>query len=213
MNVFDVEQGSAEWAQLRLGRVTASRIADVVARTKSGYGASRGNYMAQLIAERLTGQAQESYINAAMQHGLDTEAEARAAYEFRRNLDVTQVGFVGHPTIDMAGCSPDGLVGEHGLVEVKCPNTGTHLDTLIGQTIPDKYQKQALWQMACTGRQWVDFVSYDPRLPEAMRLWVSRIERDRAAIAELEQAVRDFLAELDDKLTRLRSLYDIGDAA
>ena len=200
-------QGSEEWKALRLGKATASRVADIVARTKSGYGASRANYMAQLIAERLTGQVGESYVNAAMQHGIDTESEARNAYCFYSGNAVDEVAFVPHPTIADAGCSPDGLVGDDGLVEIKCPNTATHLETLLGQAVPGKYGTQIQFQMACTGRKWCDWVSYDPRMPESMRMFVMRIERDDRLIAELETEVAAFLRELADKLAQLESLY------
>ncbi len=200
-------QGSAEWKAQRLGRVTASRVADVIAKTKSGWGASRANYMAQLIAERLTGEVQESYTNAAMQWGLDTEGHAREAYEFRTDAEVQPVGFINHPTIVMSGASPDGYVGEIGLVEIKCPNTATHIDTLIDGDIPGKYVTQMQWQMACTGRKWCDFVSFDPRMPEAMRLMVSRVHRDDVLIGTLENNVRDFLAELDAKIGVLNKAF------
>jgi putative phage-type endonuclease len=206
--VSDIIQGTAEWKALRLGKLTASRVADAVAKTKTGWGASRANLMAALIAERLTGVPQESFTNAAMQHGTETEPEARAAYSFYRDVDVAEVAFVEHPSIPMSGCSPDGLVGDDGLVEFKCPNTATHLDTLLGGTVPGKYITQIQWQMACTGRQWVDFVSYDPRLPEAMRLFIKRVERDNGKIAELTGDVKAFLAELDEKLAELRAKYD-----
>lgn len=204
---LDIEQGSDAWRRIRLGKLTASRIADALTRTKTGWGASRANLMAALIAERLTGMPQESYTNSAMQHGIETEPEARAAYEFWRNVDVQQVGFVLHPSIADAGCSPDGLVGERGLLELKCPNTSTHIDTLIGRTVPDRYIKQALWQMACTGREWVDYASYDSRMPEAMRLLVIRIDRDDAKIAELEREAVEFLRELQEKMQRLTDAY------
>lgn len=207
MRHLDLAQGSAEWRAARLGKVTASRIADVVARTKTGYGASRANYMAELIAERLTNVAQEGFINAAMQHGTATEPEARAAYEFHTNVDVAQVGLVLHPHIDDAAASPDGFVGDDGLIEIKCPNVATHLETLLTGAVADKYVKQMQWQMACTGRQWCDFVSYDPRMPERMRLWVSRIERDAKMIAELERETKAFLAELGSKLRTLETRY------
>lgn len=203
-----IEQGSADWHAQRLGKATASRVADIVAKTKSGPAATRANYMAQLIAERLTGTPTETFTNAAMQHGTAYEAEARAAYAFIYDANVSEVGFIDHPRIPMTGASPDGLVGADGLVEIKCPNTATHLETLIGRTIPAKYETQMLWQMATTGRQWCDFVSYDPRMPEHMRLFVSRFERDEARIAELEAEVTAFLAELDAKLNTLRSLYE-----
>jgi len=203
----DIIQGSDEWKQLRLGKVTASRVADMVARTKSGYGASRANYAAQLIAERLTGQPAESYVNAAMQHGTDTEPEARSAYEFYHGVTVEQVAFVPHPTIFEAGCSPDGLVGDDGMVEIKCPNTATHLDTLLGQSTPAKYIDQIQFQMACTGRAWCDFVSYDPRLPEHMRLFVRRVARDDKRIAELESEAVAFLQEIASKIAQLENIY------
>src|ERR1700761_2059873 len=136
----EIIQGSDAWKQLRLGKVTASRVADVIARTKTGYGASRANYMAQLITERLTGLPTEGYMNAAMQHGTDTEPEARDAYAFYTSNSVEQIAFVPHPKIDQAGCSPDGLVGSDGLLEIKCPQSATHLETLLGQAIPGKYE-------------------------------------------------------------------------
>lgn len=203
----EIVQGSPEWHALRLGKVTASRIADVVAKTKSGYSASRANYMAELIAERLTGIPAEKFTNGAMQWGIDTEAEARDAYSFRADADVEAVGFVEHPKIPMTGASPDGYVGDDGLVELKCPNTATHFDTLLGGAIPSKYVHQAMWQMACTGRKWCDWVSYDPRVPEEMRLFVYRIKRDDNLIDTLETEVRSFLAEVDKKLGELRSRY------
>lgn len=204
----EIIQGSPEWFSARLGRVTASRVADVIAKTKSGYSASRANYAAQLIAERLTGEVAESFTNAAMQWGVDHEPDARSAYEFMTDVDVVQIGIVNHPTIGMASASPDGLVREDGLVEIKCPNTATHIDTLLSGSVPGKYATQMLWQMACTGRKWCDFVSYDPRLPESMRLFVQRVERDDAKIAELEQEVVSFLAEVDAKVNALRNKFE-----
>lgn len=208
-----IEQGSDAWKQMRLGKATASRIADVVARTKSGWGASRANYAAELIAERLTGIAVESYSNAAMQWGTEKEPDARAAYEFLTGNEVVMVAFVAHPGINMSGTSPDGLVGENGMVEIKCPNTATHIDTLLGQNVPGKYITQMQWQMACTGRAWCDFVSFDPRLPESMRLFIQRVRRDNALIASLEKDVRDFLAEIDDKVDAINSRYAMRPAA
>ena len=203
----EIIQGSDEWKQLRLGKVTASRVADMVARTKSGYGASRANYAAQLIAERLTGQPAESYVNAAMQHGTDTEPEARNAYEFYQGVTVEQVAFVPHPTIADAGCSPDGLVGDKGQIEIKCPMTATHLDTLLGQSTPARYIDQIQFQLSCTGRQWCDFISYDPRLPENMRLFVRRVARDDKRIAELEAEAVAFLGEIEARIVQLENLY------
>lgn len=207
MSTLDLMQGSPDWHAARLGKVTASRVADVCARTKTGYGASRANLMAQLIAERLTGEAAETYTNVAMQWGSANEADARTAYEFASDVDVIEVGFVPHPTIAMAGASPDGFVGEDGLLEIKAPNTATHIDTLLGQAEPAKYVKQMQFQMACTGRRWCDFASFDPRMPPAMRLFVQRVERDDALIAEIEREVVSFLAEMADKLSRLTKLY------
>jgi len=206
-------QGTAEWHALRVGKVTASRVADVIAKTKTGWGASRANYLAELIAERLTGEPAASFTNAAMQWGTEKEPEARAAYEFRTDVEVALVGFVDHPGIAMSGASPDGLVGDNGLIELKCPNTATHIETLLGDEIPGKYITQMQWQMACTGRLWCDFASYDPRLPESMRLFIKRVERDDARIAELQTLVAAFLAELDGKVAALRSLYERREAA
>ena len=203
----EIIQGSDEWKALRLGKVTASRVSDVIAKTKSGYSASRANYMAQLIAERLTGTPAETFTNAAMQHGTDTEPEARDAYCFYQNASVEQVAFVQHPKISQAGCSPDGLVGADGLVEIKCPNTATHLETLIGQAVPGKYEAQMQFQMACTGRAWCDFVSFDPRMPENMRLFVKRVHRDDKRINEIETEIASFLLEMAVKLSQLNSLY------
>lgn len=204
-----IPQGTDAWRQQRLGKVTASRVADVIARTKSGWGASRANYAAELVAERLTGAAVEGYTSPAMQWGSDTEAEARRAYEFYRDVDVVAAGFILHPHIEQSGASPDGLVEPGGLVEIKCPNTATHIDTLLSATVPGKYVTQMQWQMACTGRQWCDFVSFDPRMPEAMRLFVKRVQRDDEAIAELEKHVVAFLEELDAKVAALRTAYEL----
>lgn len=205
---MDVIQGSPEWLALRAGKVTASRVCDVVARTKSGWGASRANYMAELICERLTGQPTSSFSNAAMQWGTEKEPEARAAYEFCFNVDVAQIGFVPHPTIGMSGASPDGLVGEVGLIEIKCPNSATHIDTLLSGEVPEKYITQMQWQMVCTGRFWCDFVSYDPRLPPRMQMFTRTVARDDKLIAELETMVRDFLSEVDAKVAALRNQYE-----
>lgn len=202
-----IEQRSPEWFATRCGKVTASRIADVMAKTRTGWGAGRANYMAQLVAERLTGTTEPGFTNAAMQWGTDKEPEARDCYAFDRGLSVVEVAFIDHPTIAMAGASPDGLIGDDGLVEIKCPNSATHIDTLLGSSIDDKYMKQMQFQMACCGRQWCDFVSYDPRLGVEMQLHVRRVPRDDDMIAEIEEAVSAFIAELDDKVTRLTAEY------
>lgn len=207
----EIVQGSPEWIASRLGRVTASRVADVVARTKTGWGASRTNYMADLIAERLTGEQASTYTNAAMQWGTETEPLARLAYEFRQGVEVEECGFVPHPSIAMAGASPDGLVGDRGLVEIKCPNTATHIETLLGGAVPDKYMKQMQWQMACAERDWCDWVSFDPRMPEYTRLYVKRVPRDDKLIASLTADIQEFLAEIDTKIAALNARYGGGE--
>lgn len=202
-----IEQGSQEWFAARLGKVTASRVADVVAKTKTGYGTSRANYAAQLIAERLTGTVADRYSSTEMQWGKDNETEARAAYEFYTDCDVEQVGLIIHPDIADSGASPDGLVGDEGLLEIKCPNTATHIDTLLGGKVPEKYVTQMQWQMACTGRKWCDFVSFDPRMPENMQAFIQRVPRDQKRIEELEGEVIGFLAEIDEKVKALSRKY------
>jgi putative phage-type endonuclease len=198
-----VEQGTPEWFAARLGNVTASRVADVIAKTKSGYSASRENYMAQLICERMTGTVAESYTNAAMAWGTETEPLARAAYESLADVLVDEVGYIAHPTIERAGASPDGLIGLFGLLEIKCPNTATHIDTLISEQVPTKYITQMQWQMSCTGRIWADFVSFDPRLPSGLQMFVKRVEFDAEYVAMLKEEVIKFLVELDAKISKL----------
>ena len=200
-----MEQRTDDWFAARLGKVTASRVADVVAKTKSGYSASRQNYMADLIVERLTGQKASNSSNAAMDWGVEQEPAARAAYSARAGELVEEVGFIDHPTIAMSGASPDGLVGD-GCVEFKCPNTATHLEYLLAGKPVEKYVTQIMWQLACTGRPWCDFVSYDPRLPEHLQMLVVRVPRDDNRIAELEAEVQKFLSELDDKLQQLEKV-------
>ena len=201
-----MEQRTEEWFAARIGKVTASRVADVIAKTKSGYSASRDNYMAQLICERLTGQQGESFTNAAMTWGTETEPLARSAFEAYADVMVEEVGFVPHPSIEMSGASPDGLVGAEGMLEIKCPNTATHIDTLLTQTVPGKYITQMQWQMRCCERQWCEFVSFDPRLPQDLQLFVKRVEFDPEYVSMLEKEVIQFLAELDDKVNKLTNL-------
>jgi putative phage-type endonuclease len=198
-----IEQNTPEWFAARLGNVTASRVADVIAKTKSGYSASRDNYMAQLICERMTNTVAESFSSAAMQWGTETEPLARAAYESLADVLVDEVGYVQHPSIERAGASPDGLVGADGLLEIKCPNTATHIDTLLSNQVPTKYITQMQWQMACTKRAWCDFVSFDPRLPNGLQMFVKRVEFDTEYAATLEVEVTKFLAELDAKIFKL----------
>lgn len=199
-------QGSDEWFDARRGKVTASRIADVIAKTKSGWGASRANYMAELVAERMTGITAESYTNAAMQRGKDLEPQARAAYVFFTDNEVIEIGFVSHPTIGKSAASPDGLAGDDGMVEIKCPNTATHIETLLTRKIPNKYVVQMQWQMACAGRKWCDFVSFDPRMPGNLQLHVQRVDRDDDKIGELGVMVVGFLGELDEQVAALEAL-------
>ena len=207
MKVIDCEQGSPEWFAARLGKLSASRIADVVAKTKSGYSASRANYLAELVAERLTQQRSEKFTSAEMQWGSEKEPEAREAYQFITGQTVSMVGLVEHPSHKLAVASPDGLVGDTGLVEIKCPNTATHIDTLLNGSIADRYVKQMHWQMICTGRQWCDFVSYDPRMPGDMQLFIQRVEFDKALAADLEVEAWKFLSDVDDTVNRLCAKY------
>lgn len=201
-----MEQRSPEWYAARLGKVTASRVADVMAKTKSGYGASRANYMAELLCERLTGQKTDSFVSAEMQRGTELEAQARDGYAFLNDVKVGEGGFFDHASIPMFGASPDGLIGTDGLVEFKCPNTATHIDYLLSQSVPGKYQTQMQAQMACTGRAWCDFVSFDPRLPDDLQFFVKRVQRDDAFIAAMLTEIAAFLAELSAKEAQLRNL-------
>jgi len=200
-----MEQRTEEWFAARAGKVTASRVADVIAKTKTGYSASRANYLADLVVERLTGKPAATFSNAAMEWGVEQEPAARAAYSAKTGILVEEVGFIDHPTVAMSGASPDGFA-EEGLVEVKCPNTSTMLEYILDGKPPQKYVTQMQWQMACTNRPWCDFVSFDPRLPERLQLLVVRVPRDDEYIAMLETEVTKFLAELDDKLNQLEKV-------
>lgn len=198
------EQRTEEWFQARLGKVTASRISDVMMKpTTAGY----QNYQAQLICERLTGIPTETFTSAAMQHGTDTEPRARAVYELETGLDVAETGFVPHPGIEMAGASPDGLVGSEGLVEIKCPQPATHIKTLIGGSIDRKYRLQMQWQMACTDRNWCDFASYCPALGSDLEIHIQRLKFDPEECAEITEAVSGFLGKIELTLTNLTSRY------
>lgn len=204
MKVIDFPQGSEEWAQARAGKVTASCIDAVLAKIKNGEAAARRDYRAQIVAEILTGKPQDDgFINDEMRWGIEQEPLARSAYEVAKSVMVDQVGFIIHPTIDRAGASPDGLAGRGGL-EIKCPKTATHLQYLLAGEVPAKYQPQMLWQMACGELEYVDFVSYDPRVPENVQLFVVRFPRDEARIKAMEAEVLQFLAEVDEVIERLR---------
>jgi putative phage-type endonuclease len=208
-----MQQRTPAWRAARLGKATSSRIADIIARTKSGYSTSRANYAAQLVCERLTGVATETFQSAAMAWGIEKEPEAWRLYEFEQDVAVSRAGFLDHPALKMSGASPDGLVGEDGLVEIKCPITATHLDTVLGASIPGKYLTQMQWQLAVTGRRWCDFVSYDPRLPADLRLFIQRVPRNAILIGALEREVERFLAEVEATIARLRELAARHEAA
>ena len=199
-----IEQGTPEWHQLRLGKVTASRVADILATTRSGPSASRQNYLIELALQRSTGNIEPSYTNAAMEWGTQTEPQARAAYEVETGNFVDQVAFIDHPTIAWFGCSPDGLVGDDGLIEIKCPNSATHWEYFKAKKPPQKYVIQMQTQLAVTGRKWCDFVSFDPRMPERSQLLVVRVDRDEAFIAELEEKVKQFLSEVEVEVNLMK---------
>lgn len=201
-----MKQGTPEWFAERLGKVTASRVSDVLAKIKSGEAAARSNYRAELVAQRLTGYMEEGFTNAAMQHGNEYEKFARAQYEIKKDVMVDEIGFVSHPVIEWAGASPDGLIGDDGLIEIKCPNTATHIDYLLAGKAPSKYIPQMVWQLACTGRKWCDFVSFDPRMPEEMQLLIVRFDRNDEQIAETEAEVRKFLTEVESTISKLRAI-------
>lgn len=203
-----IEQGTPEWRQMRCGWLGASQVHMAIARTKSGWAASRENIMAQLIVERMTGIPTEGFTSSAMEWGTATEPQARAAYAFSQDVEVDACSFIRHPRINGTGASPDGLVmlgGRVGGLEIKCPNTATHIDTLLNGTIDGKYITQMHWQMACAGLEWVDFVSFDPRLP-GLELWVKRIDRDDKAISILEEQVTEFLVELETRMKKLEEM-------
>lgn len=205
-------QRSEEWFKERLGKVTASRIGDILATIRNGnWAASRKNYAAQLVTERLTGKAPEPYQSEAIQWGQDQEEHAKRAYTERTGSEVVDTGFVNHPTVAMSGASPDGLVGEDGLIEIKCPNTATHIETFLErEEVKEQYRLQMLWQMACTGRKWCDFVSFDPRMPEDMQLFIKRFERDDAEIKQVEKAVEEFLREVGSTVDDLQTKVATG---
>ena len=201
------EQRTDEWFAERLGKVTASNLHKVLSKTKTGYGAERGNYLTQLVLERITGQKAESYTNASMQWGIEQEPFARAAYEAARGVMVDEVGFIQHPSIEASGASPDGLVGDDGLVEIKCPDSKTMLEVWLSKSpVEGKYNAQMQWQMACADRSWCDYVVYDPRMPAKAQLFVVRVNRDDEFIANAETEVRKFLAEVAEKVQALKSI-------
>ena len=203
----DLIQGTDQWKQARIGSLGASVIHEVMAKTKSGYSASRANRMAKLLLERLTGKAEDIFVTKSMQQGKDREPDARNAYVFVTDNEVTEVGIFKHPTLIGTHASPDGLVGDKGLLEVKCPEPAEHLETIRLQRIPDKYVLQMLWQMRCCNRDWCDYCSYNPDFPEHMRLFVKRQNYQASRALEIEDLVRQFLIELDEKTEQLNRLY------
>lgn len=200
----DIIQGTDAWHQLRLGKVTASRVADIMAKTKTGVSASRQNYLIELALQRVTGTIEPTYTNDAMAWGTATEPQARVAYEVKTGNFVDQIAFVNHPTIEWFGCSPDGLVNSDGLIEIKCPNSATHWATIKDGKPPTKYIIQMQTQMAVTNRQWCDFVSFDPRMPERSQLFICRVERDKTMIEEIESEVVKFLSEVESEVNLMR---------
>ena len=200
-----IKQGTEEWHQIRLGKVTASRVSDVMSKIKSGESAGRKNYKMDLVVERLTNTPTSSFTNAAMAWGTETEPLARMAYEVHSGNFVETVAFIQHPSIEWFGCSPDGLIGSEGNLEIKCPNTSTHIDYLLAGVPPAKYVPQMQTQMACTGRLWTDFVSYDPRLPPELQLFVVRLDRDEAYIQQIEDEVKQFLDEVEQIYSQLKA--------
>ena len=202
--LIDCTHGSREWMEARRGLVTASRCADVLAvlKKKGGEAADRKNYRMELAIEILTGQSFPHYVSQEMQWGIDQEPFARAAYEIKRNTLTETCGFFVHPTVERFGASPDFLVGSEGLGQIKCPTTSTHLNWMLGGVIPFDHAPQMLAELACTGREWNDFVSFDPRLPEHLQLFIRRMERRDHGhlLAQLEQEVIRFNSELDAML-------------
>jgi putative phage-type endonuclease len=205
MREIRCEQGSAEWLDARRGKITASRIADVLDRLKKGgEGAGRRNYRIDLIAERLSGRSEDHYVSPEMVWGTDCEPMARTAYEMERNVMAETIGFVLHPTMDFSGASPDSLIESDGVLEIKCPKTTTHIKWMLAGVVPEEHQAQCLWVMACTERKWCDFISYDPRLPDGLKTFIVRMQRDDAQIAAIENEVVVFDSEVDVVCSDLR---------
>ena len=199
-----IEQGSPEWFALRSGKVTASRVADILAKTKTGPSASRQNYLIELALQRTTGIIQESYTNAAMEWGTQTEPQARVAYEVNTNNFVDQVAFIDHPNIAWFGCSPDGLVSDRGLVEIMCPNSATHWEYFKSKEPPKKYFIQMQAQMAVSGRDWCDFISFDPRMPDRSQLLIAQVPRDSEFILFMEAEIKQFLSEVEVEVNLMK---------
>ena len=203
----NIEQQTPEWYEVKIGKVGASRLSDVMAEGKNGKpSATRANYMYELLTARLTGEYQQTYQSPEMLRGIELEAEARRQYEIVTFNEVKKIGWIAHPEIDMCGCSPDGLVDDDGLIEIKCPNTKTHLETVLHGKIARSYMLQMQWQMECSGREWCDFVSYDPRLPENIQMCIIRVDKKQEVIDSIKTAVQAFLSELAELENKIRSL-------
>ena len=201
---MNAPQGSEAWLLARVGRCTASRFADVLAKIKTGEASSRRNYRLQLVTERLTGRPVEGYKNAAMEWGSEQEPNARDAYEARTGALVDVSEFIRHPEVEWSGCSPDGLLGDDGVLEIKCPYVSTvHVETLLAGGYPSDHRAQIQGSLWVTGRRWCDFVSFDSRMPEHLQLYVFRVERDEAYIAMLAEEVRRFLVEVESLTAQL----------
>ena len=199
----DITQGTPEWHALRCGKVTASRVADLMAKTKSGWGKGRETYMYELLAERLTGVQEEGFSSFAMRRGKELEPEARDMYALLRDVDIDLVPFVDHDEIPMYGCSPDGQIGDEGLIEIKCFDAKNHITVMETGEIDKKHVTQMQAQMDCTGRKWCDFISYDPRFPPDLRMHVERVPRDNGFIGDMRSAIKEFIAEIDKRVLRL----------
>ena len=201
-DAIHLEQGTDEWKKARLGYVSASNLDAVMAKNKSGEATTRKNYKIRLVTERLTKQIGESFTSAAIEWGVQQEGFARMAYEAKTNILVDKTGFWKHSSIPWVGCSPDGLA-EGGLVELKCPNSTTHVEYIFANKLPSEYVKQVHGQLWVMEREWADFVSYDPRMPERNQLFVIRVHRDDALIKEMETEVKKFLSEVEEIIEKL----------
>lgn len=203
----EIEQGSPEWHAIRAGKVTASQIADLLSKGRNGEeSAGRRNYRAQLVCERLTGVKAQGFTSGAMQRGIELEPVARSIYEIKQDCTVFQLAFIDHPSIEWSGASPDGILFADGQIEIKCPLPATHLETLLSKESPTQYYPQMQWQLACTGREWCDFISYAPEFPEHLQLFVKRVFRDDAFIKEAEEKVVIFLDEVEKMVNKLKDM-------
>lgn len=203
-----MEQRSAEWHAARLGKVTASKVADVMAKTKSGYSTSRENYMIEIALQRITKKAKDGFTNAAMQRGTDLEPIARSAYESSEGVMVIECGLIDHPEVKSFAASPDGLVGTDGLLEIKCPDEKQHFAFLRSMIPDNKYQIQMLAQMACTGRKWCDFVSFDDRFPIELQYAKMRFMRDDKRISEMLSEITSFLEEVKEAELEIHAMIN-----